>query len=318
VKIVQDEIWNNIKDIDSFENFQKSLLQPVYLKDEVPDEIKSQATTVEKLLLHSYYEHRFVDVALTQAVFILEKALRLKWKEINKRATTKNLKELIDWFYKNGYFETRNQEVPHQLRQVKNSYAEEETKSFSDLAFLQKVYNAFDLINDLYESPLLRVSRIKEIDDLNRKFSSFMNEGAILFSDNQQSVVFQAYPIFINNRQNQKTLTLLVCPVFDLKPFELGEHFVPPYLVFTLTEWQINDSMLMAKDIHSDKPVLLVKISDELRKNTFQGWHEKLFRLNNWTSLLMNICEIADQYFIENLRLFHRSKKTETGNYIRG
>lgn len=78
MKLVAHAIWGAFEGINTFEDFQTKVLRPIYFKPEVPKDILAFANNVEKLLLHSYYEYEFIDIALTHAIFTFEKAMRIR------------------------------------------------------------------------------------------------------------------------------------------------------------------------------------------------------------------------------------------------
>ena len=306
MELVKHPMWEVFPEAETFENFQKKILLPVYFKTEVPNDIKELGSISEKLLLYSYYEYEFIEVALTQAVFTFEKALKIRWKEIQREPAKKNLAGLIDWFYQNNYFETRNDGLPHQLRIIRNGKVHEETKLIGGVAFISKVYETFDLINDIYESRNLRVLRNKEALKLTDQLIKFTQDGTIVSYGEIHKILFATYPIFINNKTQPNTLNLLLCPIFDLSKYERGEHYSPPSLMVTVTDWQFNGDIFRATDVRTGEKLTINRIGDEINRGKFLNWYVKYYRLNNWMLAQFETTAPLNDLFIEELRNLHR------------
>ncbi len=306
MELEKHPIWEVFPAARTFEDFQKNVLEIVYYKEEIPNDVKELSVISEKLLLHSYYEYEFIDVALTQAVFTFEKALRIRWEEIHKEPAKANLMGLIDWFYENNYFETRNNGLPHQLRRIRNGKVHDKTKSLGGAVFIRKVYETFDLINDIYEPRHLRALRTRETLNLTDQLIKFTQEGTIVSFGQVHKILFAAYPIFINNKIQPHTLNLLLCPIFDLSKFERSEHYSPPSLMITVTDWQFNGDIFRATDVRTGTLLIIARIGDEVNWGKFQNWYVKYYRLNNWMLAQFETTVPLNDLFIEELRNLHR------------
>ncbi|HEY1039742.1 MAG TPA: hypothetical protein VGF30_10075, partial [Bacteroidia bacterium] len=108
MQIEKHPIW----DAPDVKTFKEQWLGELYLKPEVSEEIREQAFIINKLLLHSYYEYDFIDIAMLQGIISFEKALRIRYSELeNKSARKLNLGELIDWALTLKLFEDPNPDI---------------------------------------------------------------------------------------------------------------------------------------------------------------------------------------------------------------
>jgi hypothetical protein len=306
MEVKKDNIWEAFIGAETFEAFQKNFLNSVYLNPKVSDDVKGLIIIVQKLLRHSYFEYEFIDVALTQAIFAFEKALRIRWTEIHGEPTKRILAGLIDWFYERNYFETWNKEIPHQLRHIRNNKAHDEKKSLGGVAFLHKVFNTIDLINDLYEDIDLRIHRKREMETLSKQFNSLFKKGGILLSNDQKLIIFNAYLVFINNKFAKKVVNVSACPIFDLSPYKEGKHFVPGHIQFSLSEWVLDDDRFTAIDTKTGKPIVIATIDSDANRLRFDAWEEEFYSIKEWPLILYLVTEPLNDYFIKTLRKFHQ------------
>lgn len=305
MKLIKDRIW---REVETFELFQKNVLNKVYLNPSMIDDTKEQIRIVEKLLLLSYYEYQFIDVAMTQVVFVLEKALKFKWQQLHNEHTRKNFSALIKWAFDEGYFESYNIEFIEQLRQIRNHSVHNETHSFGGVVFLNKVYHTIDLINDLYEDALLRKQRKEVIKTLQDQFNVLFANGAIQVFDNTKMIVYKAYPIFINNKKNIAELKLSVCLIFDLDPYNNNTHYSVNHSTFTLVNWTINNDIFTATEKDTNKPFTLYAINDTVNQKKFDKWHNDFLRLPNQFVVQHCVVDSLGGYFIQSLRELHKTE----------
>ncbi len=305
MELIKDRIWT---EAETFELFQQNVLNEVYLNPTMINDTKEQIRIVEKLLLLSYYEYQFIDVAMTQVAFVLEKALKLKWFELYNTHTNRVFKSLIKWAFDEGYFESYNIGFIDQLREIRNNNVHNETHSFGGVVFLNKVYHTIDLINDLYEDALLRKLRKESIKILQDQFNEHFTNGAIQVFDNTKMIVYKAYPMFINNKKNITELKLSVCLIFDLEPYNNNIHYTVNHSTFTLVNWTITKDVFTATEKDTSKPFTLQAINDTVNQKRFDEWHNDFLKLPN--QIVVEHCVEASlgDYFIQSLRELHKTE----------
>lgn len=306
MELQRHEIWSIFPNTETLEKFQKHHLNEVYLKPEVPEAIRAQSIVIERLLLHSYYEYEFIDIALTQAVFLFEKALRIKWQQIYQKPTKLTLEKLIDWFFERGYFETRNFALPTQLRNIRNGKVHDIEKSTGGTPFINKTYATIDLINDLYETPVLRLMRTAERDKLNQELAEFMKDGAILTLNYKRFIAFQTHAVLISNKYPETLLEISVCPIFDLVPFEEGKEYIPGHFKILLKKWNWESNSFNGIDADTNQQVLLSKINDSTNQERFSQWQTTFFNLENWSLALFIASEPVEKAYTRSLRQLHK------------
>src|SRR6202012_3803848 len=110
---VPDERWKIFYGIETHQEFIDKCGIVFHLNHLVSDEIKKIYNVIQQILIHSYFEYEFVDVAATQAKLKLETALKIRYNELVKEAWPRNksFKELLNWFRLNGYFEWNSPEL---------------------------------------------------------------------------------------------------------------------------------------------------------------------------------------------------------------
>lgn len=305
----KDAIWDVFSGAGTIEEFQAKILRPIFLKPEVPNIIKESVPVIEKLLLYSFYEYDFIEVAITQAIFLLEKAMKIRWRDIHNEGWKYNFKRLIDWFYKNGYFEVYGDRFIHQLRDIRNHKVHEEGTSKGGIVFIEKTYSIFDLINDLYEDVGLRLARKRELEVLKKQFNKFMKNGGIGIFDNRESMLFNAYPVFIDNKSPTKTLYLSVCPIFDVTPFENNNHFNPKHYLIQVTDWNVGKRAFTAREASKGHWVAIKKIMSRSERIWYSLWRSGYYGLKDFPLASYMVQEPLGDTFLRIWRHFHRLQR---------
>lgn len=307
MELIADSRWKSFG-VKSLQEFQDKILTQVKLKEQVPSDIKDSIYIVQKLLLQSYYEYEFIDIALTNAVFALERALKLKYKEITGEDWKRrhSFEMLIDWFFNRNYFESWNSDVPHQLRVIRNGKAHSEGKSLGGLNYVSKVYKTIDLINDIYEDTTLRVQRKVRTEEWNKTFNSFIKNGAVISIGNERTIIFKAFMVFINNKALPEVLNLTVWPIFNLNPYKEGKNFIPRSFSLQLCRCAILNDFLIAQDVETGKTITITTLLDKNEHNIFIRWESELYGMANWPMILFLVTDPLNDHFDSCLRKFHQ------------
>ncbi|MBI5541446.1 MAG: hypothetical protein HY951_15380 [Bacteroidia bacterium] len=300
----KDEIWEVFNGVSDLDTFQNKLLEPIYLKQQVPDDIKTEIKLVDKLLKHSYFEYQFIDLALTQAIFALEKCMRIRYKEINNKSSKSILfVALIDWFFENNYFEIWNKDILTILRTIRNGKLHGEKKTIGGVAFIHKVYSVIYLINDLYENPTLRKTRILGSTDLQSNLNELLVEGGVLSYNNKRIIFFKADLVFFNNKTIPNTINLVVWSIFDLTTFKQEKQIIP--YSFEISNWKFQIESFSGLNISDNTEIIVSKIKNENDVNKFTKWRSEFQSLPNFT-LLFHCTFDLDDYFYSALKKFHQ------------
>jgi len=300
--------WEIVKGAETFESFQQKIISPIYLDKNLRHDVKEDIAVIEKLLLHSYFEYEFIDVALTQAVFTFEKALKWKYQEVNNTSSCDlGFEDLINWFASRNYFEVWDNEIIHQLRSIRNDKVHGIRKSLGGTAFLREVYRAIDLINDLQEDVELRMKRKKLMRLLQKQLHEFLEGGGVISWFGKREIVFRADIIFFNNKLDTPVYDLAIWKIFDLKSRNERGNIVPRSKLIQLTKCNLSKEIFQGKDKTTGELITISKIQDEQNKEKFDQWHKELYEQTDLPMILSFITIPQNNYFNSAVRKFHQS-----------
>lgn len=303
-------IWESAVHGDSFENFKMSLLPQLFLKSVVPDDISKNVGTVRKLLAQSYFEYDFIDIGLTHAIFTLEKALKIRYKEIHQISTRKSFKKLIDWFFEENYFETYNSAIAHQLRMIRNGKVHDEVNTIGGIVFLSKVATPVMLINDLYENRDLRLKRKEQITKLQLRLNKTFQNGSILLYKRKKFIIDRFSVAFINNKLERPYLSLIAWPIYDPNVYlnEEYHHSIRPSMEFRLYNWRLNGSNFIAID-DQDKEVSIGIIEKSINKEKYEKWKQTCEAEKTLSSFNeLGAARIVNDVFLKELNSLHQQE----------
>lgn len=270
-----DEIWSIVWKINSYQEYLNKIVPELFINKNAPQQVKKGFDLAWKLLRQAYFEYEFIDLALTQSIITLERALRLKYDEVNvKSMKNLTLQELLRWFLANGYFEPTNPQLFDQLRLIRNGKVHDKEHSLGGIAFLNKVLTPVQLANDLFEDRELRIKRQEERKSLEQYFQKHLKYGGILYSGGRKLIVMRAVPIFINNKSIPRILSLAVLPIFDPAPFISGQGITYTPITLTISGYQPGrgDIVLSGVDSITGETVSITRITDEVNRDKFSSW----------------------------------------------
>lgn len=302
-------IWQSIVNANSYDNFKQFILPELYLKPSVPEEVRANVETIKQLLVHSYFEYNFTDVALTHAVFTLEKALKIRYREINNSAYRGNFKSLLNWFFERDYFETYNSGVLHQLRGIRNGKVHEEKNTLGGIIFLSKTKTPITLINDIYEDRELRRKRKDRVAVLQLELDKITDRGGILRLKGEKIIIEKTVVGFINNKYEQHKLSLVILPIYDPEIY-LDNYKVKanrPTIELDLTNWKFSNNRFTATHDESEE-VVLHPIMKDVNREKFLDWskecesNQSLTRLNNSGANLT-----VEKAFLRGVNVLHKT-----------
>ncbi len=125
-----DERWSLwVPDAD-FNKFKEIFIPDLYLKREVPDDIREMYKLIERILELSYFEYELYDIAMLKSFHAVEAILRLKFKELNPDYNKRIiLAKIVEWFQENNYFEG-DIEFMKLMVDIRNHNSHPEKRSF--------------------------------------------------------------------------------------------------------------------------------------------------------------------------------------------
>ena len=176
----------------------------LYLKPEVPDIVREHIRIAQRVLEHSYFVYEFIDIALTQVIIGLEKSLRLKYREVEKKDDEElTFFQLSKWATSNNFFELADQSILDIYRKVRNGKVHSPKNSLGGTLYLQRILEPIGFINDLYEDIPLRVARKEVWTSLMKDVVDVFKEGATLtFDGNNLFFVRNICVTFVNNKHS--------------------------------------------------------------------------------------------------------------------
>lgn len=286
----------------SLKEFKEKILKEIHLNPSIPPEIRNEVEVIDDLLLHSYYNSEFIDIAYTTAIITLEKLLRIRSKELGNKMEEKPLFELFKWFFNNNYFETTEMPELDHLRKTRNKkfHLADIFKGF--LNFLINIYSIFDLMSDLYEDVELRLKRRELKLKLNEQLNIICKNGFIVEINNKLFLGHFASILFLNNKVKLPIMHLRVGRCVISEVAELGADRDN----FDLIEWDINETQLTGK-LSNGNSFKIRPLSDPIHFDQFAKWREN-YPL--WSLDLFDGLERVN--YQEKLRLFYRNQDNTT------
>jgi len=303
-----DNTWKVFDDItDDFENFVQKIVPDLYLKPEVHTDVIEHIRIIRKLLELSYFEYKFCDVAALQTMMTMEMALRLRYEEINAEKWNKKLYLLIKWFEDRNYFEVYNSYYLDSLRQIRNELAHPSAHRFSGASAIHLIENVIDLINGLYEDPLLRKGRMDITRQIIAKLDGFKKGIKCCISDKSEYLAYCAWPGFINNKIFPADINFYFNPIFTISTSYLQKSnwVVPPAVHFRACYLEFSDDKILLINSEGER-LLISEIDRESAQIEFSKWKDTYEKHCYPTGNTIYVNEELTDTFSLHLREFHK------------
>jgi hypothetical protein len=207
--------------IDSITSFQ-ACAASIRFDERISHDVKQRYEVIKKLLVYSYYEYDFLDVALHESVLTFEMALAQRYQEVmgvppkQKKMPDWNLGlyDLIEWGASQSLFED-DASVIHRLREIRNAVAHpEQYQLYGTMAFDIPARVA-QIINELYDDVEIRKERKQTELEINENFNNIEATGALLEIDDKRYLIFLASLLHYENRLESKAYHFAFWPIFD-------------------------------------------------------------------------------------------------------
>jgi hypothetical protein len=300
-----DTYWDAF-DVMSYEDFQNKFLHPIYLKDEVHEDVKESFRVIGKLLEFGYFEHRFFDVAYSKAILTLEMAFKQRYKELKGQEWQGDLGPLMSWLTKQGYFDVYNKHFMEGMRIVRNHFAHPTTGGFAGAGQKHLVRYPMDLINGLYENPELTRKRIKT-GKIFFKMIEAMGPGFKIRFDEEYHFAFNIWLSFFDNKSSPHKIHIYIQPVFDIpEPYVKGGKFdLSPFYHWEASYLAMDDDFITLRN-NSGRTLEIQTISCEVEKQAFLEWLNRYNDFDRYTGDKVLRTTFASDTFAHHLRQFHR------------
>jgi hypothetical protein len=284
-----DEKWNIIYGINSHQEFIDRFGINFYLKPEVHKDIHAIFRVIQNLLVHSYFDYEFMDVAALKAKLSLETALKLRYFELTGEVwpEKKRYIDLIKWFRQRGHFEGTEEGFFNHLRQIRNLDAHPQMHTFAGALSLQNVGVVVDLINDIYEDVEMRKERFHQYESITSHIKKLLEKGAMLYLNSGKGTIIYLMTIgFIDNKTVPHKITFYYKPIFEIpkeyKPSDSIELFDAVKL--TCRALNIGDGCISGKDQSYQDIFRLSLINDPENSKIWKDWK---FAFDNYKSVMV-------------------------------
>lgn len=262
-----------------FNTYQQKVPE-LYLKPEVPQIVRDHIDIAQKILRHSFFVYDFIDVAFTQVIIGLEKALRLRYTEATGGGDDElTFYKLSEWAHSLNLFEFNDKSIIDAYRKVRNGKVHDAKNTLGGIVYLNRILEPLNMINDLYEDVPLRKERNRLRDDLFKDFIDLFQRKAMLNLGDKLLLARDMTPVFINNKQNQLTyyISLIILPV----PSFLKASNLLPVKNLTLTNFNLDRSAkVITATSQTDKMVITFSALDDLGQAAMKHWENSIDRIN--------------------------------------
>lgn len=313
--ITPDDKWNVFYAIENHQEFIDRFQLNFFLSPKASPDIKGIFKVVQKLLICSYFEYEFVDVAADKAKLGLETALKIRYCELTGEMwpETKPYKILLEWFREKGYFEWDSKEYLHYIRTVRNLSAHAQFHSFGGMTSYQHVRMVVQLINDIYEDIPKRQERIAQAKSWDASLGELISQGCQLERNTAEpELVYFAKIAFINNKADPPVIHLCYKLIFPIPEnykatdpidiYELGK--------VTCNSIQQGPGYFVGLDEAGNEVMKLTSIIGVDKQNTWNTWKADLEKYSA-TMILFDHANSHDvsTYITNLLSEFHMSEQ---------
>lgn len=301
-----DETWTAFTSFSANRTaFAKEFIPDLYLKPSIHKDVRDNFEVIGKLLEHSYYVYKFYDIAVLKSLLTLEMALKLQYKKkYSDDWGKRSLRSLIDLMKKANYFEVYNREFLNHVREIRNllTHATQHTVSGPNGRVI--IENVVELINGLYESPALRLKRMKLTSKIINQLYRY-KRGIKCQVGSESYLAINAWPAFINNKKSPQEIHFYFHPIFII-PENSTNWIIPPTVHFIGRSIRFTaDGISMENEL--GEMLLISEITNTVEKEEYDNWmnaYQSYIYPNVGYSTKLD-GEIIDTFF-SHLREFHK------------
>ncbi len=305
MKLERHSVWSIYDDrADNLEKFIENFVPDMKLRMDVAEDVIKAYKVIRGLLIHSYYEYEFVDVAVSKLLHTFEMALKIRHKDLTNEEWPEKrpLAHLIELFRNGGYFEINHKDFFDYVRNARNAFSHPRNHSFGGIALFHWFDTITDLINDLYEDVGKRRNRLEQIRKLNENIREVVNKGAIINLITKKHLIYEAGILFLEETCEGTNYLFYFKRLFELNDkAELKQGQKQPFQIMELKNFSfefVNDGCKIG----------LFSIS----KITEQKEKEKE-RLNDWIAEFQRNSHYAayDSFLGFEIQKYYEKKRRE-------
>lgn len=116
----------------------------------VPEDVVKRFEVVKKLILHSYYEYEFLDLAFERALTTFEMALAMRYEHMTGKKRSPTFERLIAWGTERGLFD-KSENFIQPLRKIRNMRMHPRQFSIAGFpASVEIVLRAVEVVNHMF------------------------------------------------------------------------------------------------------------------------------------------------------------------------
>lgn len=273
-------VWGIYGDRTStLEKFIQNFVPQMKLRREVSENVVKSYRIIKSLVIHSYFEYEFIDVAVSKLLQTFEMALKIRYKELNGEEwpSKKPLVHLIEWFRTKEYFEVNHKTFMDHVRKARNAFSHPQSHSFGGMVLFHWFDTITDLINDIYEDVERRKKRLGEIKRINEGINAIINEGAKLNLVHESHLVYEAGVLFVEEIEDVTSYLFYYKRLFDLdENADLLPNQKPTFQLIELKNFEFKFSenackiglFSISEISESDDQVRFAKWFEKFKSNT--------------------------------------------------
>lgn len=277
----------------------------------VPEDVVKRFHAVKMLVVHSFFEYEFLDVALDRAVITLELALTLRYRQMEE-GRPPNLAGLIQWgaernvfedqlFVLDSYRDFRNQVTAHPQRYYLHG-----------MMALGAIARIAMIVNDIFEPIEKRLERRKTIDRVNSTLRRWSENGVTLMAGESSTVLHHAELAEIDNRRIITVYDFVFCSIHPSR-FE-GGHMVeaPDPYQFSATHLEVSESALVFSSVRPLGVKCVLKATKGAQREEYLRWSQNITTTDSWVPSVMKMQAGQKRIAIRG----HRRSKRKRGQNI--
>ena len=257
-----ETLWQGLYQIQTLDDFVKAY-PPFQCHPFVPDFIRKQLEVVHRLLLFSYFEYRFLDVSLARVLQVAEMALKIRYKELEKRDPPKRIgfKPLVEWADRRGLWKRKGIGSIYCVISETSRFTPKQrdlvASSFSDT-----IYSVGDYINALYDDVNIRFERHRIECELRKSLDWFLRDGAVIALNGVQHLVYRAQVIYCVIHGDVHEIHVGFNPTFDSREQDGGFNIADPIFCIFRT-YTIRDSRIDFMNAQGEFAILRKLLSEK-------------------------------------------------------
>lgn len=260
-----------------------SSIPEFYFKPEVPDDVRLNFDVVKKLLVFSYYEYKFIDVAFTKCLHTMEMAMRIRTKELDIYNSKDTFAPLLKKLTERNLFESDYDKLKF-IKDVRNWDAHPERHTFGGIGYWKRFEFFTFLINELYDDVELRLDRKRKFNELEEQLEKqALEKNVVMVIDGKPVILYRFGLLFFNNKYISPTYLFACTPLFDLTVSKDGSITVPQSFVSKLVDLKIDNGAIEGTSFKNRKKVEVVQIAKfpELAEE-FEKWNAEYEKCDDY------------------------------------